>query len=280
MKFRQLLPRVIISAIAIVVGVAICFVGLLYVQQDQLIFVRQPAPVFAPQDAALTISEVNISGHDGLSLRGWLARPAATDQERLPLLIYFGGNAEEVSHMAGTVSHFPEWSLLAVNYRGYGGNGGEPSERALFADALAVYDWAATRADVLPNQIVAMGRSLGSGVAVFLASQRSLSRVVLVTPFDSLRAVAQHHYPYMPVSLLLKHPFDSLAHAERISSPILIIAARRDTIVPPVHARTLFEQWKGPKTWWEFTESGHNDLDADPGYLATIAAFLAERESQ
>jgi hypothetical protein len=179
--------------------------------------------------------------------------------------------------MAALASRFPGWALLAVNYRGYGGNAGKPSEQAFFADALAVYDWAASRSDVAPERIVAIGRSIGSGVAVYLAAQRLLCGVVLVTPYDSLRAVAQRHYPYLPVALLLKHPFDSVSRAPHISTPLLVIAAERDSVVPPEHARALFVKWGGPKTWHEAQGAGHNDLDADPGYWKAIAGFLAER---
>ena len=150
------------------------------------------------------------------------------------------------------------------------------SERALFADALALYDWAANRSDVAPTRIAAIGRSLGSGVAVYLAAERPLARLVLVTPYDSLRAVAQRHYPYLPVSFLLKHPFDSIGRAPRISTPMLVLAAQRDTIVPPEHARALFTQWRGPKTWREFAGAGHNDLDADPAYWKAIATFFTD----
>ncbi len=267
-----------IGTLVIVASVATGISALLYFTQDRLIFLRQPAPVLPPHGAGLAIGEVDIATGDGLSLHGWLARPVAAGVGRLPLVIYFGGNAEEVSYMAGLAAHFPGWSLLAVNYRGYGGNAGEPSERSLFADALAVYDWAANRADVSPASIVAVGRSLGSGVAVYLAAERSLAGVVLVTPYDSLRAVAQYHYPYLPVALLLKHPFDSVGRAPRISTPLLVLAAQRDTIVPPGHARALFAKWSGPKIWREIGGAGHNDLDADPGYWGEMAAFLADRK--
>jgi len=279
MNWARLVRGFVISVITIVVGVAIGLSALLYFGQERLIFFRQPAPGAPPHAAGLVINEVDIATGDGLSLRGWLARPAAASGARLPLAIYFGGNAEEVSYMAGLASRFPGWSLLAVNYRGYGGNAGEPSERLLCADALAVYDWAANRSHVAPNRIAAIGRSLGSGVAVHLAAERSLASLVLVTPFDSFRAVAQRHYPYLPVSFLLKHPFDSIERAPRISTPLLVLAAERDNIVPPEHARALFAQWRGPKTWHEFAGAGHNDLDADPAYWKAIAAFLADRPS-
>ena len=275
MNWQRVLHRLVISAITIIIGVAIGLSALLYFAQDQLIFFRRPAPDAPPHSADLAISEVRIATPDGVSLRGWLARPAAAAAERLPLAIYFGGNAEEVSYMAASAARLPGWSLLAVNYRGYGGYAGSPSERALFADALALYDWAAGRPDIDPTRIAAIGRSLGSGVAVYLAAERPLARLVLVTPYDSLRAVAQRHYPYLPVSFLLKHPFDSIERAPRISTPMLVLAAQRDSIVPPEHARALFAQWRGPKTWREFAGAGHNDLDGDPDYWKAMNMFLA-----
>lgn len=270
------LRGIMISAIGIFLGAVAGLCALLYFSQDRLIFHPQPMPLAAPRAPGLAIEDVRIALPDGNVLHGWLARPgpAAT---KLPLALYLGGNAEEVSHMAAEAGRFPGWALLAVNYRGYGGSSGSPSEGALCADALAVYDWALTRGDVDAARIVAIGRSLGSGVAVYLASQRPLAGVVLVTPYDSLRAVAQRHYPYAPVSLLLRHPFDSAGLAPKVRTPLLVVAAGRDDIIPPVHARALLAQWAGPKDWREFGQAGHNDLDADPEYWRAIADFLAQR---
>jgi len=246
----------------------------LYLIQERLIFYPQPAPTQAPFASGYAIAEVHVATEGGLSLRGWLAKPFAGASQRLPLTIYFGGNAEETSGMVALAGHFPGWSLLTVNYRGYGGNPGSPTEDALFADALAVHDFAARRADVDPARIVVIGRSLGSGVAVYLASRRLLAGVVLVTPYDSLRAVARRHYPFLPVSWLLKHGFDSIGRAPDIETPVLMLAAQRDTVIPPAHARALFERWRGPKAWLELSGAGHNDLDADPAYWQAISLFL------
>ena len=279
MNSHPIIRGPMISAITIVLGLTIALSALLYFAQDGLIFYPQPAPDRPPRAADVAIMQVQITTFDGLSLRGWLAKPFPAAAERLPLVLYFGGNAEEASYMAALAGHFPGWSLLAVNYRGYGGNPGRPSERALFADALAAHDWAARRSDVDPARIVAIGRSLGSGVAVYLAAERPLAGVVLVTPYDSFRAVAQRHYPYAPVSLLLKHDFDSISRAPDIPVPVLMLAAQRDNVIPVAHAQALFSKWAGPKTWREFAGAGHNDLDADPAYWNAIATFLAQWRS-
>ena len=275
MDWKQRLRRLMTSVLTITMLVLIGLPLVLYFLQDSLIFFRQPAPAAAPRAAGLVIGEVNIPVADGLSLRGWLARPAST-VGRMPLVLYFGGNAEEVSGMATLAGRFPGWALLAVNYRGYGGNTGHPSEKALVADALAIYDWAVQRDDVNAARIAVIGRSLGSGVAVQLAAERQLRAAVLITPFDSLRAVAQRHYPVVPVGLLLRHPFDSMARAPGITAPLLVVAAEHDSIIPPGHARRLFDAWRAPKAWREIAGADHNDLDADPAYWDDIAAFLVE----
>ena len=270
------IARGLVTSVLIVVGGSMLgLVILLYFSQEGMIFLRPPAPPSAPQAFGLRISAVNLAIKENPTVRGWFARPANADPDsKLPLAIYFGGNAEEVSSMAALAGRFPGWSLLAANYRGYGGNPGEPSELALFADALAWYDWAVAREDVDPHRIVAFGRSLGSGVAVHVAAERALAGVVLVTPFDSLRAVAQRHYPYLPVGLLLKHPFDSLRRAPEIRAPLLVLTAEHDGVVPVEHAKILYSAWQGPKFLREIASAGHNDLDADPDYWKVIAGFF------
>lgn len=276
MGWKRTIRGLMISLVIIVIGAGVGLSALLYFVQDRLIFYPQAAPGVPPHAADLAIGEVNIATPDGVSLRGWLAKPAAA-AGALPLAIYFGGNAEEVSHMAALSGRLPGWALLAVNYRGYGGNAGSPSERTLCSDALSVHEWAIGNPDFDSARIVAIGRSLGSGVAVYLAAERPLAGVILVTPYDSLRAVAQRHYPFAPVTLLLKHNFDSIGRAPRILAPVLMLAAQRDNVVPIGHARALFSKWAGPRTWREFANAGHNDLDADPDYWKEITSFLLER---
>ena len=130
-----------------------------------------------------------------------------------PTLIYFGGNAEEVSCTLADPRWPRAWSIVALNYRGYGASEGAPGERALTADALAIYDAVAARDGIDRNRIVAFGRSLGTAIAARVAAERPVAGVVLVSPYDSLAAIGSHHYPWLPVSLLLRHRFDALADA-------------------------------------------------------------------
>ena len=259
-------------------GLAI-FVGLcavLYLLQEQLIFLRQPLADGDRHAVQLLpgTTEIRITSHDGTRLHGWL-RHTAEEEQRRGLVIYFGGNAEEVSGQIHDAPMLAPWSLAAINYRGYGLSEGRPSEAALTADALAIYDGLAKRDDIDPSRIVVFGRSLGSGVAVPLAANRPVRAVVLVSPFDSLRSIARKQYPIVPVSMLLKHPFDSLAHAPAIDVPLLVLAGEQDDLIPATYSRRLHDGWSGPKRWTLIPGADHNDIHVRPEYWLAIREFLA-----
>ena len=255
--------------------------AVLYLLQEDLVFLRRP---LADDDRYVVrllsdTTEIQVTAHDGTQLHGWLRR-TTDDPHPRSLVIYFGGNAEEVSGQMHDAPMLAPWSVAAVNYRGYGLSEGRPSETALVADALAIHDRLAKREDIDPDRIVVFGRSLGSGVAVQLAAHRPVRGVVLVSPFDSLRSIARKQYPIVPVSLLLKHPFDSLAQAPDIEAPLLVIAGGRDTLIPPEYSRRLHDAWAGPKQWVPVPEAAHNDIHAHPEYWPAIREFLASVGSE
>lgn len=188
-------------------------------------------------------------------------------------LVYFGGNAEEVSwNLDGLAAAFPDRTLYLVNYRGYGGSTGRPAERDLLVDALAVHDHVQAR----QPRVAVMGRSLGSAVAVFLASQRAVERLVLVTPFDSLANVARSHYRWLPVHWLMRDRYDAVRHAPAVRAPVLAIIAAQDEIIPWPRSAALLEAF-APGQVRAVTIPGatHNTLDLSPEYLAAAAAFVA-----
>jgi hypothetical protein len=269
---RRMLPRLVRIAATVYIGV----VALLYLRQDAELFERQ---MLTPEEASAISArhpraeEVRIAVDDGVTLHGWFA-PGRT-AGAAPLIIYFGGNAEEVSWMLDRHDRMPDWSLLLVNYRGYGRSEGTPAEATLLADAVRIHDEFAARADVDRNRIVAMGRSLGTGVAVHLAAARRLSGVVLITPYDSMVAVAQMRYPLIPVDLLLRHRFDSIALAPRIHAPMLSLVAANDEVIPSTQARALQSAWGGPTTWRLFPDTDHGNISRSPAFWQAISEFLA-----
>jgi pimeloyl-ACP methyl ester carboxylesterase len=189
-------------------------------------------------------------------------------------LVYFGGNAEDVAgNLEDLARVFPDHSLYLVNYRGYGGSTGQPSEAGLYADALAVHD--VVRA--VHGEVAVMGRSLGASVAVHLASERPVERLVLVTPFDSLVNVARGHFRWVPVGWLLKERYESTRRAAAIRAPVLMVIAGNDEIIPDARSRALAAAFtpRRPRIV-VIPGTTHNTLDLSPAYLRTVHAFLAE----
>jgi pimeloyl-ACP methyl ester carboxylesterase len=259
-------------AAAVVVGVPL----VMYLAQDALIFARQPVSDTRRADIAKrfpAVSEIFATAADGVRLHAWFVRPSGA--VAAPLVIYFGGNAEEVSWMLEAIGD-PGVAWLLVDYRGYGASGGSPSERALYSDATLLYDDATKLPRVDPRRIFVLGRSLGSGVAVHLASARRVAGVILVTPFDSLVSVAKSHYPWLPVEWLLKYRFDSLSLAPAIRAPLLCFVAEFDRVVDPSHAARLVAAWGGPKREVALAGTDHNNIDNAPGYWREILRFIEQ----
>lgn len=204
----------------------------------------------------------------GESLKIWEVRRGGPEA-----LVYFGGNAENVAwNIERFSAAFPGRSLYLVNYRGYGGSSGRPTETALYADAVAVFDHVRRRHE----RIAVMGRSLGSAVAVHLATERDVERLVLVTPFDSLAQVGQSHFRFLPVSLLMLDRYDAASLADRVTAPALLVIAAEDEIIPRARSDALAAAFPPGQAQVVVAEHvAHNSLDLSPAYLRSVSAFLA-----
>ncbi len=238
--------------------IAVCAL-LYFTQRSQLYFPTPKASLPGATPVFLTTS--------GATLHLW-TRPTGTQEA----LIYFGGNAEDVSSsFEDFAAAVPRHALFFVNYRGYGGSTGSPSEAALFADALAVYDMVRSKH---PN-ISVVGRSLGSGVAAYLASMRDVQRLVLVTPYDSILNVAQRHFPFFPISLILKDRFDSAARVPGIRASTLVIIAEQDEVILRKNTEALIERFPKEQITVQVISGGvHNDLG--PTYAERVGRFCSD----
>lgn len=252
--------------------------GLLWLAQESMIFLPQPSLGKPAAPRGWSLEAVGFTARDGTRLAGVLVKPGAvagvSPEARTPLVIFYGGNAEEVTVAAHGAHLLGPRALLLVNYRGYGQSEGRPGEGALVSDALELYDWAAARPDVDPARIALHGRSLGSGVAVQVAAARAVQCVVLTSPMDSVREVARSLYPWLPVTLLLRHPFDSAARAPQLKMPALFLMAGEDRVIATRHSERLAQVWGGPVERVTFPGHDHNDLELNDGYFSTIAKFL------
>jgi pimeloyl-ACP methyl ester carboxylesterase len=183
-------------------------------------------------------------------------------------VVYFGGNAEDVSvSLPGLVAAFPDRAIYAMHYRGFGGSTGSPSETALVADGLALVD----EVRRTHPQVTVIGRSLGSGVAVQVAAQRRLERLVLVTPYDSIVAVAGVHFAWFPVDWIVRDRFESVLRAPALTVPTTVIAADGDTVIPRVHTQRLLAAFRaGVARYVEVPDSNHDSISDRPQYVDAL----------
>lgn len=251
----------------------IVYVVVAYLFIVTFMFFRQESFLFFPPSALHEVHEFqnvqNYSIRQGeISLKGWLVNPLYSREK---LLIYFGGNAEDVFLNVDEFSDIQAAALL-VAYRGYGPSAGRPSEAGLYSDALAVIDDAVKKYQ--PKEVYLMGRSLGSGVASFAAAQREVQGVILVTPYDSIEKVAKQVYPWLPVGLLLKHKFASIDYLPRINSPVLILYGGRDEVVRPERTRNLINHISGDSEIVFIDRAEHGTIEMYPEYWEAILRFI------
>jgi uncharacterized protein len=248
--------------ILVLAGIYLLIAALLFIYQRKLIYI--PVPI----DPAFSADEITID-NNGVELHGWVLHPG-----KARAVIYFGGNSESITNRRDYFdSLFADYSVYLVNYRGYGKSQGQPSERALFADALAIYDRIRPQYD----SITAYGRSLGSGVAIYLAAQRPVDKLILLTPYDSVAAVAQATYPLFPIRYLIKDRFDSATLASQIDAPVLIASAELDRVIGLQHTLALRQKFTRTRVdYVQIEGAAHNDITEFAQYREAVARFIAE----
>ena len=254
-----------VISIAILIYAGFC--AYIYASQRNAIYYPTPE-VHVPEVADMRLDS------DGETLKIW--RLAHGDGSSA--IIYFGGNAEDVSgNIPQFRNIFPRHNVYLVNYRGYGGSTGSPTESGLYADALAVFD--ELRSSY--KDISVIGRSLGSGVATYLAAARDIDRLILVTPFDSIENVARNAMLLLPVSLLLKDRFDSVGRVADIDEPVLVVTAEHDEIIKKRHSDALIRAFPDSQVTVEvIPDTGHNTIDMSPRYANVLSMFLSARDRQ
>jgi fermentation-respiration switch protein FrsA (DUF1100 family) len=261
-----------LKALIIVAAGFGAFVVLMYVMQRSLQYHpdRQRTP---PAEAGLPgAQEITLDTADGEKVIVWTIPPKGDR----PLILYFHGNGGALRDRANRFRALTAdgTGLVALSYRGYGGSSGSPSETGLIADAEAAYRFALTQAQ--PERIAVIGESLGTGVAVAIAAEHKVGRVILESPFTSAVDIGAAVYWYLPVRLLMKDPFYSDRRIRKVAAPLLVLHGARDNIVPIESGERLFALAHQPKRFVRFPEGSHVDLD-NYGAQDVIRAFLNER---
>lgn len=234
---------------------------LFYVSQRKLIYFPDQLASDSIQARLVQMQEIVLDTDDGLHLMAWY-KPSHAN---LPTIVYFHGNAGNISHRAFIVKPFLDVGLgvLLVSYRGYSNNPGHPDEKGLYKDGRAAVHFLLQQHIPL-SCIVLYGESIGSAVAIQMATEFNVGGNILQSPFTSLGEIGQFHYPYFPVKWLIKDKFDSLTKAKLIKSPTFLLYGLRDDIVPPQFSLKLYEAIQAPKRKVALEKNGHNDpYDAD-----------------
>jgi pimeloyl-ACP methyl ester carboxylesterase len=254
------MSRILMSLVALIVAVYLILCAALFVFQRSLIYF--------PPSGSMDTAESRMT----LAMPDADIRVSVREHSGAKALIYFGGNAEDVSrNLPAFAEAFPDYAVYLLHYRGFGGSGGSPSEEAIAEDALALFDQVYAR----HPQIALVGRSLGSGVAVRLASQRPVAQLILVTPYNSLVELAVQHYPWVPVKWLLKDRFESGKYAAHISVPTLLLAASDDEVVSRASTERLLHSFPdGVATLKVVKDSAHNSISERPQYLKWMEDVL------
>jgi pimeloyl-ACP methyl ester carboxylesterase len=220
-----------------------------------------------------TAERLSITTPDGDTLHG-IHMPAESPDKSRTLILGFGGNAWNGQDVAEYLHElYPDHAVVVFHYRGYAPSTGSPSAKALIADAPLVYNAAVER--VRPQKVVAVGFSIGTGVAAQLAAARKLDGLILVTPFDSLKAVAQSMYPWVPVGPFFSHEIDAATPLRTRRLPVAIIAAERDEIVPGERTQALRKVLPDLVFDRTIPRAGHNDIYARSDFQDAMHAALA-----
>jgi fermentation-respiration switch protein FrsA (DUF1100 family) len=267
-RARSLIVLRWIALIAVLLYAAVT--AAVYLAQRSLMYFPDTAHVTPAQAGLPEAEEVPLTSADGTQIHLWHVAPRGDG----PVILYFHGNG---GSLPGRVDRFRQLikdgiGLVGVEYRGYGGSSGTPSEEGLIADAEAGYAFAAAHYSV--PRIVVWGESLGTGVAVALAAEKPVGRLILEAPFTSTEAVGARRYWYLPVRFLMKDQFHSDQRIGKVTAPLMIMHGVQDRTVPFAMGEHMFDLANKPKHIVRFLDGGHEDLDAH-GALDAVARFLA-----
>lgn len=257
---RHPIKTFITSAITVIL---LCYIGIasyLYVNQRKFIY-------FPSSDVLYTSAQKIEIASGAITLRGWVV-----NEGNDYAILYFGGNAEKAETSINDFKElFPECTQYFINYRGYGESDGSPGEEGLYADALSIYDFVIQK----HSKVIVIGRSLGSGVATYLAVNREIERLILIEPYDCLVNIAQDVYPIFPMNLLMKDKFDSASRVAGITAPTLIVKAEYDEVIPSISTDRLAASFNRIQPLVVVIEGAyHNNIQNYTQYFQYLKGFI------
>ncbi|RLB16928.1 MAG: alpha/beta hydrolase [Deltaproteobacteria bacterium] len=278
MRFQQILttPMTFFQTI-IILGFLVLLLILFYPRVESF-FIFYPDKVLeaTPADCNLTFQEIFFETPDHLHLHGWYF-PGNHSQ---PVILFCHGNAGNISHRLDNVRRLVNQDLrvFLFDYRGYGRSEGNPSEKGIYTDGLAAYDYLLKGKHLSPEKIVLFGRSLGGAVATEIALKRKVRSLILESAFTSTRDMARTIPLFRIFTPVIPRHFNNLKKLSLVTVPKLIIHGTRDEIVPFSQGRKLFTNALPPKHFFPLEGAGHNDtyIVGGPRYFQTISTFARD----
>jgi len=257
-----------INVLIILFGVYLLSCFALYYFQDRLIFFP-PEP---QEDVYQSVSHNEIRFSDSNEkLHGWDIK---VNEAQSKTIIYFGGNAQDVVYLNFEANEFNVKQLIAINHPGYGKSTGQPTQSSIYKNSLQVYDWAKEQYQLNSKNIIIMGRSLGSSVATYLAANRKISGLILVTPFDSIENIAAKQYKYFPIKLLMNHAFPTIDYIGQVNAPTLMLAAEKDEIIADENLENLKQAAGENNRLVRYENVGHNTIQEHIEYYSEINKYI------
>ncbi|WP_041958581.1 alpha/beta hydrolase [Sulfurospirillum arsenophilum] len=250
-----------------VIGLYLVAMGYLYFTQNDQLF---PAKLIEKEAkvSGENIESLSLYVKENVILDGVLRKDQESDAG---LILYFGGNADDATRFVLHVKELHGYDIVTFNYRGYVGSTGEPSEEALFEDALKIYDTYAKG-----RKVVVIGRSLGTGVATYLASKRVVDGLVLLTPYDSILSLAKLKYPFFPIDLLLKNKFESINYLPFVKAKIAVVEVENDATIPRYHFEKFVEAMPRKPLHVILANTTHGKILEHPAFTSELQTILGK----
>ena len=271
--------KVVLTIIGLLFFAYVLLAGLLYVFQRSFIYFPDTSqPDLKIFHAENLFQVIEAETDDGVQLKGWYHSP---DMAGIPVIVLFHGNGGHHAWRARLMTSYIEegYGVLLAGYRGYGGNPGKPSEVGFYLDAQAWIDTLIYNLNFNLQDIVLYGESLGSGVAVEMATRYDVGAVILQSPYSTVSDIAHWKFPILPIWFLLKDKYDSISKIGNVSQPLLIIHGRKDKVIPIRYGKKLFSRAQHDRTFYEVVEGGHNDL-YNYGIEEPVISFLEKVYAQ
>lgn len=220
------------------------------------------------------IESLVIHTEDGADLHGWFAPKFDENGIAKPLKIYFGGRGEEVSWLIPEIPNISNFSVALFNYRGSGKSTGTPSQSALYNDSLRIFEYFVKKYNFIAENIGLIGRSLGTGLAIYVAANKMVKSVILISPYDSIISIAREKYWYIPISRWLVHHFKSIDYVPYIKVPLLTIVSDVDKTVRIERSKRIHEAWNhNIKEWIQIPFTDHSSVASAVKCIEEINRF-------